>query len=199
MADFYLGQILQGGWNFAPQGTAMCQGQTLSIAQNSALFALLGTTYGGNGTSTFQLPDLQGRTMVGAGNGAGLAPIVLGQKAGAQTLTLNVSNLPSHTHTATFANNGSSLNVSGQSPKASLQVAAANSVLGHADDLSGVGASPAIYCPSGTTAAVPLAGLNVAGTVTVGATGGSVPFSILPPYLGITIIITLVGIFPSRG
>ncbi len=85
------------GCNFAPRGWAMCQGQLISISQNTALFSLLGTTYGGNGTTTFGLPDLQGRVPVGMGSGAGLT-VVQGEESGSPTTTLSVSNLPAHNH-----------------------------------------------------------------------------------------------------
>jgi microcystin-dependent protein len=198
MAEFYLGQIIQGGWNFAPSGTALCNGQTLAIQQYAALFALLGTTFGGNGTSTFQLPNLQGRVPIHWGQGQGLSNYVIGQQAGTETETLLQTNMPAHTHTATFTST-SSLNVSGTTPKASLQVAAAGSPLGHSFDIQQTGALPAIYCPAGTATSIALGGLNVAGTVSVGLAGGSQPFPILQPYLAITFAIALVGIFPSRN
>ena len=94
------------GFSFAPQGWALCNGQTLPISANNALFALLGTTYGGNGTTTFNLPDLQGRLPLHAGNGAGLPVYALGQKAGTQSVTLTQQHLPSHTHVATFTPSG---------------------------------------------------------------------------------------------
>lgn len=198
MAEFYLGQIIQGGWNFAPTGTALCNGQIIPITQNSALFALLGTTFGGNGQTTFGLPELRGRTPIHWGHGPGLSNYVIGQSAGVESETLIVQNLPAHNHTATFAST-SSLNVSGTTPKASLATADTGAVLGHAFDVAQSGAAPAIYCPAGTTTSIPLAGLNVAGTVTVGSTGGNLPISTLQPYLAVTFVITLNGIFPSRS
>ena len=111
MSEVFLGQIIQGGWNFAPQGYSLCNGQTLSIQQNAALFALLGTTFGGNGTSTFQLPDLQGRRMVHWGSGAGLSTYVIGQKAGTENAQLTVNSMPQHTHT--FSGASSTLHFTG--------------------------------------------------------------------------------------
>jgi microcystin-dependent protein len=199
MAEFYLGQIIQGGWNFAPSGTALCNGQTLAIQQYTALFALLGTTFGGNGTTTFQLPNLQGRVPIHWGQGQGLSNYNIGQSAGSETETLLQTNMPAHNHTATFTSNNSSLNASGATPRASLQVPVAGSPLGHSFDVAQTGSTPAIYCPSGTATSVALGGLNVAGTVSLGLTGGSQPFQILQPYLAITFVIALVGIFPSRN
>jgi microcystin-dependent protein len=190
MVDFYLGQIIQFGGNFAISGTATCDGQTLSISQNSALFALIGTFYGGNGVSTFQLPDLRGRTMIHQGTGIGLSTYVVGQVGGTESVTLLQTNLPSHTHTMTSTFKASS------TVKATLQIPAAGSVLGHSVDVATGGTShPAIYCPSGTAVDAALGGLNVS----AGLTGGSVPVAILNPYLAITCLIMLQGIFPSRN
>src|ERR1700693_3176914 len=100
----YLGAIFMFAGNFAPRGFQLCQGQLLSIQQNPALFSILGTTYGGNGTTTFQLPDLRGRVPVGEGSGPGLTPVVLGQAAGAQNVTILTSNMPAHSHSL-MANN----------------------------------------------------------------------------------------------
>jgi microcystin-dependent protein len=192
VAQFYLGQIIQFGGNFAIQGTAMCNGQLLSIQQNAALFSILGTTYGGNGTTNFQLPNLQGRRAIHWGNGAGLSPYQIGEVGGAENATLLQSNMPAHTHTITGA-----LNAGGLTPKATTLAPAAGSVLGHADDISGntPKAQPAIYCPPGTATSIALGGLNVSASVT----GNSIPLGILTPYLAITSEIALFGIFPSRN
>jgi microcystin-dependent protein len=98
MSDPLLGSIILFAGNFAPRGYALCEGQTLPIAQNTALFSLLGTTYGGNGTTTFALPDLRGRAPIGPGQGPGLASYVLGEQAGVETVTLSTSQLPAHNH-----------------------------------------------------------------------------------------------------
>jgi microcystin-dependent protein len=193
MAELYVGQIFQGGWNFAPAGSALCAGQLLPISQYQAVFALLGTSFGGNGTSNFQLPDLQGRAMIGAGNGIGLPPYVIGERGGATQVSLTLGNLPQHTHTFT-----STSTLQASTTKASTQVPAAGSLLAHADDTSGKGSTPAIFIPAGSsTNAVNLGGLNVAGTI--GPTGNSLPVAIQNPYLAITIVISLTGIFPSRN
>ena len=197
MTDVYLGQIIHGGWNFAPRGTHYCDGALLSISQNTALFALLGTTYGGNGQTTFALPDLRGRSAVNQGQGPGLSPYVLGQASGTESTTLTQGNLPSHTHTSTFTQSSGTLNVG--TAKATTQVAAAGGVLAKSVDTSAVGSTPAIYAPSGTATPVALGGVNVAGTVQNGLTGGNLPFSLLSPYLAISIVIALQGIFPSRN
>ncbi|GAB1370929.1 hypothetical protein MASR1M45_09910 [Candidatus Kapaibacterium sp.] len=100
--DPYVGEITIYPYNFNPRSTAFCHGQVLSIAQNTALFSLLGTNFGGNGTTTFGLPDLRGRTPIGAGQGSGLSTRTLGENGGAETFTISVGNLPSHSHTITY-------------------------------------------------------------------------------------------------
>jgi microcystin-dependent protein len=197
--EFYVGQIFMGGWNFAPTQSALCNGQILSISQNQALFALIGTTYGGNGTSTFGLPNLQGRVPIHQGQSPGGSVYVIGETGGTENATLTQQNLPQHTHTATFTSS-SSFNVSGVQPHATSQVAAAGFVLGHSVDITSPPVSqPAIYCPAGTATTIALGGLNVAGTVTVGPTGSNLPFSKLVPFQVINFCISLFGIFPSRN
>jgi len=181
MSDPFLGQIIQGGWNFAPRGYHSCDGSILSIAQNSALFSLLGTSFGGNGQTTFAIPDLRGRVMINTGQAPGLSPYSLGQVGGGENTSLTIQNMPQHTHTFSVA-----------TVKASAQVAPANGVLGHSiDGAPSPAAVPEIYCPAGTPTPTPLAG--------IGPAGGSLPFSNLQPYLAITIVIALEGIFPSRN
>jgi len=98
MADYYIGEIRVVAFNFAPVGWAQCDGQLLPISQNTALFSLLGTQYGGNGTSNFALPDFQGRIAVGQGQGPGLSPYVPGQEGGTESVTLTTAEMPVHTH-----------------------------------------------------------------------------------------------------
>jgi microcystin-dependent protein len=104
VAEPFLGQIMLFAGNFAPSGWALCDGQILSIQQNTALFSILGTTYGGNGTTNFALPDLRSRVPVHAGQGLGLSNYVLGQSAGEESVTLNVNEIPAHTHTQPATN-----------------------------------------------------------------------------------------------
>ena len=197
MADPFIGQLLQVGFTFAPRGWSTCAGQQLSIAQNSALFALLGTTYGGNGQTTFALPNLQGRVSIGTGNGAGLSSYVLGQQGGSESVTLTTVNLPAHTHAATFAS-APSLNAA--TVKATLQGPVAGAVLAKSVDSDPLtpDALPAIYAPAGTATPAALAGLNIP-AINVAATGGNQPTTIIQPYLAIMTIIALEGIFPSRS
>lgn len=102
----YIGQIILVGWNWAPNGWALCNGQLLSIQANSALFSLLGTSYGGDGISTFALPDLRGRVPVNQGQGPGLTPRTLGQVGGLEAVSLLAPNLPAHTHAAMVSSQG---------------------------------------------------------------------------------------------
>jgi microcystin-dependent protein len=194
MTQVYVGQIVAGGWNFAPRNFALCNGQTMAISQNAALFSLLGTNYGGNGVSTFQLPDLRGRTMINQGQGPGLPTYVVGENGGSTQASLTLQNLPAHTHTIA----PSSFNASGLTPDASTQAPAAGSVLGHAKDIASGGTSkPAIYCPTGTATTINLAGLSV--PTTTGLAGQGQPISTQNPYLAISLVIALFGIFPSRN
>lgn len=171
MAEPFLGEIRTFGFNFAPQGWAMCNGQLLPISQNTALFALLGTFYGGNGTTTFALPNLQGRVGIQQGQGQGLSPYNIGQVGGSETVTLIQNQMPAHSH-GVAASDG---NASGTRP--------GGSVLGRVQS--------AIYsaAPDGTT-------MNPAMIATV---GGSQPFGIIQPYLCLNFCIALQGIFPSRN
>ncbi len=173
MADPFLAEIRIFPFNFAPRGWAWCNGQLLAISQNTALFALLGTTYGGNGTSTFGLPDLQGRAAIQPGQGAGLSLYDLGQTDGTQTVTLLDSEMPVHTHGLQASPDPGDNTVPG--PTVSL----AGSVGGHVY----VGGTPAL------TSAAPTA-LAVA--------GGSQPHNNMQPYLTLFFCIALQGIFPQR-
>lgn len=195
MAEPFIGQIIQGGWNFAPRGYAFCNGQILAISQNSALFALLGTTYGGNGQTTFALPNLQGRSMVHWGNGPGLSSVVLGETAGSETATLTIPNLPAHNHSVgpnpTPANNAANVKATDQAPSN-------GAIFGRGVDTGSGTAVPEVYLPAGTPATIAL-GLNIAGSITIGATGGNQPFNIRSPYQAVSMVIALEGIFPSRN
>lgn len=168
--------------NFAPRGWAFCQGQVVSIAQNTALFSLIGTVYGGNGQTTFALPDLRGRAPIGAGQGPGLSTYVLGQVGGTENVSLVLNNLPAHNHPVTGT---VQLPVNGDS----------------ADIDSPEGTYPAISNTpiyNTTPSAGQFAGnLNV--NLTTGVTGGSQPVSVLNPYLAVNYIICMEGLFPSRN
>lgn len=194
MSEPFIGQIIQGGWNFAPRGYAFCNGQLISIAQNTALFSLLGTNYGGNGTTTFALPDLQGRSMVHWGNGAGLTPVSLGEEGGAENVTLLTANLPAHSHAVT--SNPNAFNAS--TAKATDQQPSTGAIFGRGVDTGSGTAVPEVYLPAGTAATIAL-GLNIAGSINIAATGSNVPVAIRSPYTAVSVCIALEGIFPSRS
>jgi microcystin-dependent protein len=185
MSNVYLGQIIYAGFQFAPVGFAYCNGATLPIAQYSALFSLLGTQYGGNGTSTFQLPNLAGRVPIGQFQSPGTSNYVIGQQSGSETVTLTTGQLPAHTHTATL---------NAATNKATAQVPTAGALLAKSVDLGNANALPNIYVPSTVTpTTVALGGL------TVNPAGSNQPVSVLQPYLTLNALIATSGIYPSRN
>lgn len=193
MSQPFLGQIIQGGWNFAPRGYAYCSGQLMSIAQNTALFSLLGTTYGGDGQTTFGLPDLRGRSMINQGQSPGLSNYVLGEMGGAESATLTLPNLPAHTHP--FTGTGT---VGAATSKATEATPANGMVLARSVDAAvPANANPEIYLPAGTATTVTIAGVNVSGTT--GIAGSNVPVATLSPFTCVSVVIALQGIFPSRN
>lgn len=183
----YLGAIFLFAGNFAPRGYMLCQGQLLAISQYTALFAILGTTYGGNGTSNFALPDLRGRAPIGQGSGPGLSTIDLGESSGVENVTILSSNMPEHNH---FVNVIANSNGTLAAPTNSSYLAAGAATETHpVPEFPGV--TPTMYAtgtPNTTLAA---------GAISV--TGGNVPISVQNPFLGINYIIAITGIFPSRN
>lgn len=177
-----IAEIRMFAGNFAPRSWFFCQGQILSIAQNTAFFSLLGTTYGGNGQTTFAIPDFRGRVALGTGQGPGLPSVQLGQVAGSPTVTLLTTNLPAHNHSATGV--------------VTLQVN--NDGAGLTNDATNnrFGASGALFTAS-TDELVPMAPPQT--SITVNPAGGGQPISTMPPFLGMNYIICSEGIFPSRN
>ena len=180
----FIGMIVMFGGNFAPRGWALCDGSLLSISQNSALFSILGTTYGGDGRTTFALPDLRGRLAMHAGSGPGLTPRSLGQKGGVENVTLTTNNLPSHTHTASAVSTANSFNAAGASTAAQGNF--------WADSAEG----DAIY--NAATNANMNAGA-VTTNVTVDPTGAGAGIGIVSPFQCVNFIIALTGTYPSRN
>ena len=168
----FIGEIMLVSWNFAPKGWAFCNGQLLPINQNQALFSLLGTTYGGNGVTTFALPDLRDRVPIHFGQGPGLSPRSLGERAGAASHTLALTELPTHAHAvqASSGSPGSQVDPAGNYPAR----------------------NPAAYPQYGSVADVAMA------SSAIGTVGGGQPHTNLQPYLGLHFVIALVGVFPSR-
>jgi microcystin-dependent protein len=177
MSDPFLGQVIAVGFNFAPVGWALCNGQLLNISQNDALFTLLGTTYGGDGTNTFGLPDLRGRVPINQGQGPGLSPYAMGQVAGDEAVTLVSGNLPAHTHTAGTANSPGTTNIP-----------AANTVL--SDEGPG---TPIV------TTYVPFANAQPLVGSTIQSAGQGLQHENRQPYLAINFVIALEGIYPTQN
>ena len=168
-----LGEIRMFAGNFAPYGWAFCQGQLLPIAQNTALFSLLGTTYGGDGRTTFALPDLRGRVPVGFGQGPGLSNRVIGDQFGSELVTLNINQMPSHNHTVNAVTTEGNQNL----PTNSLPANTKTLDKEYSD------------ANANTTMKATM----------VNPTGGNQPFGVTQPSLGVNFIIALQGIFPSRN
>lgn len=186
----FIGQVQIFGFSFPPQGWAACNGSLLSIAQHSAVFALLGTVYGGNGQSTFGLPNLCSRIPVGVGsNTLGLQQTVLGETGGNQTHTLLSTEMPTHNHAV-----GVTVNVNASTNTDCTTAPAAGSYFA---SLTGVSKGGLYSSSAGTT--VTLGGNVASATATCGNAGGNQPFNILNPYLGMNYCIALEGIFPSRN
>jgi len=175
--NYYISQIIQTGANFCPRDFAGTDGQLLSIAQNTALFALLGTTYGGNGQTTFALPDIRGRLVIGPGQGPGLSPYDLGQVAGTETQTLTINQMPQHVHQAVF-----------------------QTVNGQANNRRSFRNAFAITPDNQyTTNITSFSGAMNSATITVQKTGGSSPIPNLSPFTVTRYCIALFGVFPSRN
>jgi microcystin-dependent protein len=174
MSDPFIGEIRLFGFNFAPQGWAQCNGQLLQISQNTALFSILGVTYGGDGRTTFALPNLQGRSALSAGQGPGLSSRVLGQSGGEAAVTLTSGEIPQHTHTAV-----ASTNLGDQASPANTLWA------------TGAGGRGQNFYASGADVAM--------SSQAIGAAGGGQPHNNLPPYLALNFCIALQGVFPPRS
>lgn len=182
MSQPFVGQIMMFAGNFAPVGWSTCQGQTVPISENDTLFNLIGTTYGGDGQETFQLPDLQGRVAIHQGTGPGLSTYTIGEKAGTESVTLTVNQIPNHNHMLTNyvnANGGTA-----QNPSSSL-------ILADEGVGGGISTPPQTYLPTGG-AQVTMAPSSIGGT------GGSQPHDNIQPVLCITYIISLFGVYPTQ-
>ncbi len=196
--DPFLAEIVMFGGNFAPRGWAFCEGQTLPIAQNEALFSLLGTVYGGDGRTTFMLPDLRGRSPIQQGSGPGLPSYRLGQSGGAASVTLSVLEIPSHTHAATTST----------TVQTAVEVKAVNEAANTSRSIDGgtlakTASDQSIYstnAPATALNAGTAVGTSTATSTTqVQNTGGSQAHTNMSTFLAINFIIALEGTFPSRN
>ena len=174
MSDPFLGEIRMAGFNFAPINWAFCDGSVISIEQNAALFSLLGTSFGGNGTTNFNLPDLRGRVPVNQGQGPGLSNYALGVAGGTETVTLIPTQMPQHNH---LVNCSQRINPAGTNPVDNLPAPV------HANQFG-------IYDSNASYSMAP----NM-----IAFAGGNEPHPNLQPYLCVNFIICLAGIFPSRS
>lgn len=173
MSEPFLGEIRHFAFNFAPRGWMACQGQMLSIAQNTALFSILGTTYGGNGQTTFALPNLAGRTPIQQGQGPGLSSYDLGEQLGAETVTLTAAQVPPHTH-----------------------LVSAVAAVGTSDAPAGNTLAQSSIRSDLYAAATPNTAMS---SLAVNPAGGGLPHNNMPPFLAVGFCIATQGIFPSRN
>ncbi|OPA94819.1 phage tail protein [Pseudomonas fluorescens] len=195
--EVFIGTIQPFAFDFAPRDWALCNGQAMPIAQYQALFSLLGVIYGGNGTTTFLLPNLQGRMPIGQGPGAGLTPRVIGQVSGTESVTATLLNLPTHTHAIAPITVTTSVQLAVPATNPVTLPTATNSFIGASGGGPG---SASIY--SDQQGATPVALQGVSNTVGGGAitpTGQGQPLGIMNPFLAINFSIALNGIFPSRS
>jgi len=206
MDELYLGQIMLFAGNFAPRNTAFCAGQLLPINQNQALFSILGTTYGGDGRTTFALPDLRGRVAIQQGNGPGLTDRRLGQKGGEEIHYLTQLEMPSHTHTARASASGASIsgnatatintNTSADTDSADGTFLANNSGGdGFASDTGDTTLNSAAISVNTSNLSVNIDGLGISNL----NTGGSQAHNNMQPWLATNYIICINGMFPSRS
>lgn len=192
--DGYIGSMSVFAGNFAIRGCALAQGQLLQISANTALFSILGTTYGGDGRQTFALPDTRGRSVIGAGTGDGLTLVRLGEEGGQENHTLTVNQLPSHNHTVVTT------------IEASATAHASTAGADTADPTGNVWAvakkgKPQVYQSAAPDVTMQAGAVSVSATATsvVGNSGGSQAFSLRGPYIGMNWLIQLEGLFPSRN
>lgn len=168
----FIAQIQPFAFNFAPRGWVLCNGQLLAIAQFSAVFSLVGTTFGGDGRTTFGIPDLRGRSMVGVGSGPGLETRTWGERGGANNVVLLTQNMPSHTHT-----------LNSVASAGDQRIPSGMALAGSTGDFQYINQTPSSPMHSGS----------------IGNTGSNIPFSIDNPYLGLYIGFAMEGVYPSRS
>lgn len=180
MSNPFIGEIRLFAFSFAPRGWAFCDGRLVAISQNTALFSILGVNFGGNGTTTFGLPNLSGRTAIGVGNGPGLSPQVVGQTGGTSTVTLTTAQIPAHNHVlnaGTLSPPNPAQNVATPTNQSLLGLSAPNNIY-----VDGPGSPNTAFISS-----------------SISPNGAGQPHENMQPYLAVNICIALQGIFPSRN
>lgn len=200
MSDPYIGEIRMVSFRFAPYGWALCQGQQMNVSQNQALYSLIGNLYGGTAPSTFNLPNLSGRSPVGAGTGQNLTPMPLAAVGGNESVTLTVPQMPLHTHSASISASGSSVEISIPATTSTTglqQAPATNTVLGPGTASGHPNAQYSTSSPNTTLMpfAAP-ANINIT-SLTIGNTGGNSPVGLRNPYIAMNFAIALTGIYPT--
>ena len=199
MDDYYLGTILLWAGNFVPRNFLACNGQSLPVNQYTALYSILGNTYGGN-TTAFNLPDLRGRVPVNYGTGPGLSPYNLGDKGGAESVQMSASQLAAHNHNNTLTNNPSNVNV----PVSIPSVSGSDANAAKPTSTTYLGKMPASPMYSTNTPDSNLMPFTATGTVTPSVTitnasaGGNAPINVRQPYIALNFIICVEGLYPSR-
>ena len=194
--EVFMGTVQSFAFNFAPNGWALCNGQTLGISQYQALFSLLGTYYGGNGTTNFMLPNLQGRLPMAQGNGLGLSPRVIGEFSGTENVTATITNLPNHTHALSGLTATTTLQLASPASNPVTNPTATNSYIGASGGGPG---SASIYTDAPGAAAVPLKGVATTVTGEISSAGNGLPMETMNPFLVLNFSVALNGLFPSRN
>jgi len=195
--DGYIGSMNVFAGNFAIRGCALAQGQVLQISQNTALFSILGTTYGGDGRTTFALPDTRGRSVIGQGMGPGLSPVTLGQRGGTETVTLSVANLPAHSHTAT-----TTLNLSGMEAALNAYQKPSGPPVSGIEQY--IDAKKTIFTDAVPNVVLSPMSIDIMqgssnATTTVDSTGSGQSINVRSPFIGMNWQIQLTGVFPPRN
>lgn len=193
-----IGQVQAFAFNFPPVQWAFCDGQIMGIAQNTALFSLIGTTFGGNGQTTFALPDLRGRSIVHPGQGPGLSFIQYGEVGGAEQVSLLQTNMPAHVHPVVGGTGAGQVNLK-VNISATPGVPSTNDTDSGANGFGNAGSYPSIFTENTPSTTNFIGGVTSAISGTTGISGSNIPFGIRSPYLGIYTSIALYGIFPSRN
>lgn len=198
MIEAYLGEIRMFAGNYAPEGWAFCAGQELPISSNTALYSILGTTYGGNGTSTFKLPNLQGRVPLCAGQSPGTSHYLAGQSSGQEQQSLSPAQIPAHTHSIDL-NATASLTLAQQASTDAANASTPGDTVVPAKISTGITATNA-YSNNANTTLKPMTGnATVKLEGNSGITGAGSPVSVMQPYTAVSFIIALEGIYPSKN